>query len=50
MPARVPITPRPDPTSADTATLVDMGVLPPQPSPEPTEPPPDDGEQGDEPL
>jgi len=29
-----PITPQPDPTSADTGTLVDLGQLPEPPTPE----------------
>lgn len=47
----VPVTLTPDPTAADVATLVDMGVLPeqPQPSDPDTATPPHDGEQGDQP-
>jgi|GEM_PF-5113564 len=35
MAAPQPVTPQPDPTAADTETLVDLGLLPPQPTPEP---------------
>jgi hypothetical protein len=45
MPAPVPIAPQPDPTSADTGTLVDLGLIP---DPD-LDTPPDDGEQGAQP-